>query len=135
MGVTAAETAPLTGARPRLDRAAGRLVGSRCTRCGTRSWPARAICSACGADGLGLEPLPATGALLSYTTVWVPRRGIAPPYVLGQVDLGDGATVFAHVRGLPEAATVPLAVRVVLAADGEVPSFWFRPSHEQEEEA
>lgn len=131
--LTRAEHAPPTGARPRVDAAAGRLIGSRCAACGTRSWPARAICSACGSDELGLEPLPAAGTLTSYTTVWVPRAGLPTPYVLGHVDLGDGASVFAHVREAADGLTVPAAVRLVVAPDpADTPSFWFEPRQSQE---
>jgi uncharacterized OB-fold protein len=123
------ETAAGTLARPRIDRGAGALVGSRCQDCGTRSWPARAVCSACGRDRLELEPLPRVASLVSYTTVWVPRPALSVPYVLGQVEFGDGASVFAHVRRLPEDARVPLPVSVVLSPDpDQVPSFWFEPT-------
>ena len=72
--------------------------------------------------------MPAEGSLLSYTTVWVQRPGLPSPYVLGQVDLGDGATIFAHVRELPETTVVPIPVRVRLDADeSAVPRFWFEP--------
>ncbi len=69
-----------------------------------------------------------SGQLLTYTTVWVPRPGLEPPYTLGQVKLGDGPVVFGHVRRLPDEARVPVAVRLVTAADPEaVPMFWFEP--------
>ncbi len=133
MGLTRAAQAAPTAQRARVDAAAGRLVGSRCEACGTRSWPARAICSSCGSDALVLAQLPETGQLTSYTTVWVARDGLPAPYVLGQVDLGHGATVFAHVRGAEGGLTVPAPVRVVLAADpAATPRFWFQPSQPQE---
>jgi hypothetical protein len=48
--------------------------------------------------------------------------------MLGQVDLGRGATIFAHVRGLATTVQVPSRVELVLASDPEaVPSFWFEP--------
>ena len=129
MALRRAETARETGTRPRVDRQAGVLVGSRCADCGIRSWPARAICSNCGSDALALEPLPRTASLSSYTTVWVPRPSLTVPYVLGQVEFGDGASIFAHVRELPEDARVPLPVSVVLCPDpDQTPSFWFEPT-------
>jgi uncharacterized OB-fold protein len=124
-----AEHAEPSAARARIDVAAGALVGSRCTACETRSWPARAICSACGSDRLEAARLPRTGRLLSFTRVWVPRAGLPSPYLLGQVDLGRGATVFAHVRDVADATTVPAPVEVVLSPDpGAVPRFWFVPA-------
>lgn len=133
MGLTRAAQAIPTAQRTRVDAEAGRLVGSRCEACGTRSWPARAVCSACGSDALVLAALPETGQLTSYTTVWVARDGLPAPYVLGQVDLGHGATVFAHVRGAGDELTVPAAVRLVLADDpAATPRFWFQSSQSQE---
>ena len=128
MGLTRALAAAGTRDRPRVR--AGALVGSRCGPCGARSWPARAVCSRCGSDDLAPDELPATGTLLSHTSVWVARSDFPAPYVLGQVDFGDGAVVFGHVRGLPEDATVPFPVRVVLPEKGEEEalSFWFEPA-------
>jgi len=105
----------------------GVLVGSRCTDCSARSWPARAVCARCGGDNMATEELPSTGDLLSYTAVWVARGPFAPPYVLGQVDFGDGATVFGHVRGLADGVAVPLTVGVVVAPPGDALDFWFEP--------
>lgn len=68
------------------------------------------------------------GTLVSYTTVWVDRPGIKAPYRLGQVKLGDGPMVFAHVRCLGDDARVPLAVRLVVAPDeNALPRFWVEP--------
>jgi uncharacterized OB-fold protein len=67
-----------------------------------------------------------TGALVTFTTVWVPRPGIEPPYTIGQVKLDDGPLVFGHVRGLAADAHVPCPVRVVVAEkDDAFPPFWF----------
>lgn len=128
MALTRAADVAGTRERLRFDRKAGTLVGSLCATCGACSWPSRAICSSCGGDNVEFGPLPTAGALLSYTTVWVPRPGLEPPYMLGQVDLGRGATIFAHVRGLATTVQVPSRVELVLASDPEaVPSFWFEP--------
>ena len=76
-----------------------------------------------------MTELPATGTLLSYTRVWVARKDLPAPYMLGQIDLDAGAFVFAHVRGLADDAVVPLTVRLVCpnAQDGPL-SFWFEPT-------
>jgi uncharacterized OB-fold protein len=114
--------------RARFDPAAGVLVGSRCSVCGARSWPARAVCARCGSAAVCEAQLPREGALLSYTIVWVARPGLSTPYVLGQADFGDGASVFAHVRGLDSGTRVPTPVRVVISADDSaVPRFWLTP--------
>lgn len=127
--MTPVDTATPFASRPRVDVGRHVLVGSRCGACGTLSWPARAVCNRCGAQPLELADLPAVGRLLSFTRVWIPRPGLEPPYILGQVDLGHGARLFAHVRGLGEDARVPMPVRVAVPETGEGPiAFWFEPA-------
>jgi uncharacterized OB-fold protein len=128
MGLSRALDATPSGERERIDYATGRLAGSRCTSCGAVSWPARPVCQRCGSAATEDLLLSDRGELATYTKVWVPRPGLTPPYVLGQVDLADGVRVFAHGRGLPDGAHVPLAVRIVVDADrAAVPPFWFEP--------
>jgi uncharacterized protein len=123
----ALQAAPCT-ARQRFDEAAGLLVGSCCTNCGTRSWPSRVICARCGSDRLDQSTLPAVGTLQTCTSVWVSRPGLPVPYMLGQIDLGAGAVVFGHLRGLAADASLPTAVRIRLSADAtSIPRFWFEP--------
>jgi len=125
--VTAALEMPLTGERPRLDRERQCLVGSRCASCGATSWPTRAVCNRCGSAASEEACFARTGALLTYTEVWVERPGLDPPYVLGQVDLDDGPLIFTHVRGLAADSRVPLPVEVVVGERGVVPPFWVEP--------
>lgn len=128
MDLTAALEATPTQERPRVDRDAGRLVGSRCQNCGTASWPGRAVCHRCGSaaiEGLAFE---STGTLITHTTVWVPRPGLEPPYTLAQIDLPEGVRVFAHLRELTPEHRVPFPVRLVIAPEETaVPPFWFVP--------
>lgn len=128
MELSAADRARPFLERARFDPVAGVLVGSRCAECGARSWPARAVCARCGSVAVAESPLPPEGSLLSFTTVWVARPGLSTPYVLGQADFSDGATVFAHVRGLDPDTRVPTPVRAVISADeSAVPRFWLTP--------
>jgi uncharacterized OB-fold protein len=126
MELIAALDAPRVAERPRTDLAAGTLCGSRCPDCGTVSWPSRAVCHRCGSAGLETVAIDGPGTLVSHTRCWVPRPGLEPPFVIGQVRFPDEVIVFGHVRGLPDDAPVPLPVRVVLADDpATVPAFWF----------
>jgi uncharacterized protein len=126
MELSAALEATGTAERPRVDRAAGRLAGSRCPACGTVSWPGRAVCHRCGAAGLETVLFSATGTLLSWTRCWVPRPGIEPPFVLGKVRFPDGATVFGHVHGLAdEGPSDSVTVECVIASEGALPAFAF----------
>lgn len=129
MELSRAADAPSTLERHRMDRDTGTLLGSRCNQCGASSWPARAICHRCGSPDVEGSVLSREGSLITYTTVWVPRPGLEPPYALGQIDLPEGVRVIAHVREVPDDARVPLPVHVVMAADADtVPPFWFEPT-------
>jgi uncharacterized OB-fold protein len=114
--------------RPRVSRDDGCLVGSRCDACGTASWPSRAVCHRCVSSATRETLLGPEGTLTSYTRVWVPRPGIEAPYTIGEVAVAGGVTVFAHVHGLAEGATVPQPGRVVVGSEDSVPPFWFEPS-------
>jgi uncharacterized protein len=120
--------------RPRIDRDAASLSGSRCPECSAVSWPARAVCHRCGAAGLEVIAISQVGSLISFTRCWVPRPGLEPPFVIGQVRFPEGVIVFGHVRGLPDDVRVPTPVRVVLAErEDTVPAFWF--AHEGDGDA
>jgi uncharacterized protein len=126
MGLTEALHVPSSGSRSRFDPATGRLIGSVCRPCGAVSWPGRAVCHQCGAAPMEEKAFAPSGSLLTYTTVWVGRPGLEPPYTLGQVKLDDGPLVFAHVRGLNEDDVVPLPVWLVVSHEERaLPPFWF----------
>lgn len=115
--------------RRRTDPESQSLIGSKCPRCGATSWPARAVCHACSSPTLLEVTLASGGSLLSYTTVWVERDGISPPFVLGQVRLDDGTLLYSHVRGLEDDRKVPLRVKVVVSGPPQIsPAFWFEPA-------
>jgi hypothetical protein len=117
-----------TDERPRLDRAAGALIGSSCPVCDATSWPPRAICHRCGNPMNLSTPLAREGTLLSYTTVWVPRPGLETPYTLGQIEIAD-SVFFGHLRGSVEGLLVPSPVRLVMPAESEgALDFWFEPA-------
>ncbi|HSV81226.1 MAG TPA: OB-fold domain-containing protein [Ramlibacter sp.] len=76
------------------------LVGMRCSSCGTKAFPARTVCSKCGAD-TGLEPalLSPRGTLYTYSEVHIAPKDFPTPYVIGYVDLQDGVRVFGQIEG------------------------------------
>jgi uncharacterized OB-fold protein len=126
MGLNAALNVPLTGERRRDD---GRtLVGVRCSHCHAASFPARAVCHQCGAAAPQETPFAPTGTLITYTTVHVERPGMPVPYTLGQVAVDEqGPLVFGQVKATEDQLTTGTHVRVVIAAEGETPKYWFVP--------
>jgi uncharacterized OB-fold protein len=128
MELTGVSELPATGERTRIDATLGALVGSRCDDCGAVSWPSRTICHRCGMPAMRETVFSSEGQLLTYTTVWVARPGIEPPYTIGQVKLDDGPLVFGHVRGLVDGTTVPAPVQMVVSPEvASIPPFWFEP--------
>jgi len=78
-----------------FERAFESKVGLKAARCvcGALSYPPRALCLECGAEGAGeLEPLPRTGEVYSVVTVHAPVPGRRVPYSVAVVEL-DGAAV------------------------------------------
>ncbi|WP_406636527.1 Zn-ribbon domain-containing OB-fold protein [Amycolatopsis sp. WGS_07] len=125
MGLNAALKVPGTAERPRDDGQA--LVGSRCGECGAASFPARAVCHRCGTAAPAEHTFAATGVLLTYTTVHVPRPGLPAPYTLGQVALDDGPMVFGQVRTDGTEPVAGMTVRVRIGGADETPRYWFEP--------
>ncbi len=95
-----------------------RLLGSRCSACGTRMFPARGFCPACDTEAaperVALAP---KGSVFSFTTVRQAPGNRPVPYTLAYVDLDDGVRVLAQLdppaEGRQEAA-IGQRVRLVL---------------------
>lgn len=130
MDLTRAHTGTVAfPARTKINHARRRLVGSRCDSCGTTAWPGRPVCQRCWTVPTTEIELSPTGTLVSFTTIHIARPGLPAPYVLGQVYLDDGLTVFAVGRDLAPNSTVPMQVRLdVASAPGVTPPFVFVPA-------
>lgn len=75
----------------------GRLMGSRCTACGARSFPPRADCGECLSPEFILTEISGRGTVHTFTTVATAPSGFEhlAPYRLGLVDLDDGGRALA----------------------------------------
>ena len=75
----------------------GRIVGSRCTACGHRSFPPRADCERCLSPAFEFVPITPRGRLLTWTRIHAAPTGFEAlaPYALGVVDLEDGGRALA----------------------------------------
>lgn len=105
------------------------LVGSRCTRCGTVSFPFQASCPRCTSEDVERHLLSRTGTLWTWTTQGF--RPKSPPYTgpeeftqyaVGYVELGGEI----RVEGLltesqPERLRIAMPMRVtsLVVTDGE----------------
>jgi uncharacterized protein len=80
-----------------------RLEAGRCPHCGTLALPPRHRCLGCGAEGdAGLAELPRDATVYTTTTIHTPVPGLATPYTIAIVELGEtGVRLLAQVTGTP----------------------------------
>ena len=94
--------------------AEGRLVTTRCTMCGTTSWPPRGFCGECASDTFQWVDLACEGTIHAFTTqdTGLPS-GFDGPRVFAIVKV-DGLRIFALITGA-NAAAVKIGQRVRLS--------------------
>lgn len=75
----------------------GRLMASRCTKCGQRSFPPRADCERCLSPEFEWVELSGRGRLVTWSRISAAPAGFEAyaPYVLGVVDLDEGGRALA----------------------------------------
>jgi len=93
----------------------GKLMGTKCKRCGAKYLPPRADCK-CGSSEVEWYEAPTHGKLFSYTLVTFPPESMIKyaPYILAVVELEDGSRLLAQITDVsPKILQVGLSVRVV----------------------
>ena len=109
------------------DEAGVYLIGSRCRRCTSATFPAAASCPECGADDTEEEVLPRRGRLWTWTTQSIrpkspPYAGAESPedyrpYLVGYVQLPDGLCVEGRLAEVTAGEVrIGAAMRLVEAA-------------------
>ena len=70
----------------------GKLVGSKCKKCGEKTFPPRADCLKCLSPNFEFIKAKSTGTLVTFTTIYSAPTGFEDmtPYTLGLVDLDGG---------------------------------------------
>jgi uncharacterized OB-fold protein len=99
----------------------GRLLGSKCTSCGTVLLPPQPRCFNCQGDAFEWVELPGTGRIYTFTVVWhplAPQLTTVVPYVSGVVELdgtqGAGARLIVNIVDCdPETVAIGDRVRVI----------------------
>lgn len=113
---------------------APRLIGTKCSECGTSLFPPVAVCPECMSENVERLALSATGSLYSWSVVHAAPKGWRLPYIAGYVDLPEGVRVFAHIEADPLALAFDMEVALCsaeLGTDEEgraVTGFAFRPA-------
>jgi uncharacterized OB-fold protein len=102
-----------------------RLMGSKCSECGTEFFPPVYRCRKCGSERLVEKEMPKTGKIITHTQLHEPLAGYEGeiPMNLAVVQLRNGARVLGEVVDTPSEEIVSGArARVVIRrvrADGE----------------
>ena len=75
----------------------GRLMGSRCNRCGTTSFPPRADCEVCMSGDFEFFEISGKAKLNTFTKIVAAPTGFedVSPYIVGVVDLEEGGRALA----------------------------------------
>jgi len=94
----------------------GRLVGTKCKKCGKKYLPPRGHCK-CGSHEVEWYEAPTRGNLFSYTLVTFPPDSMTKyaPYIVAVAELEDGSRLLAQITGVSPKKTlqVGLPVQVV----------------------
>ncbi len=77
----------------------GKVMATRCTKCGTSYFPPKMDCPKCLDSEVEWFEIKNAGKLLTFTTVHYGPSGFEndAPYTLGVVDFGDGLRVFGRI--------------------------------------
>jgi len=95
--------------------AEGKLLATRCKRCGRKFFPPQVDCPYCRVSDMEWVELPRRGRLMTYTIIYVKPYsfGHYPDYTVGIAKLEDGTQVTAWVRETdPGKLKVGMPVRV-----------------------
>ena len=79
----------------------GRLMGTKCEKCGAKYLPPRAHCK-CGSADIKWYEAPRRGKILTYTPVVVPPESMSKyaPYIVAVVKLEDKTRLLAQLTGV-----------------------------------
>ncbi len=72
----------------------GRIMGTKCKKCGRLYFPPRADCADCLSSDMEWIPLSGRGKLITYTTAYFAPAGFEAPYTLTLAELEEGVRVF-----------------------------------------
>lgn len=93
----------------------GKLLGTKCVKCGSRYLPPRSQCR-CGSHEMEWYEAPTKGKLFSYTMVTLAPDSMAKyaPYIVAVAELEDGSRLLAQITGVtPQTLQVGLPIQVV----------------------
>ena len=109
-----------------------KIMGSRCAKCGALALPPRPICISCFGHQMEWMQFKGRGKLAAFTDIVVAPPAMAKegfgrnnPYVVGVVELEEGAKIVARITGVdaknPETIKVGTPLRVEIIHSGQEP--------------
>jgi hypothetical protein len=93
----------------------GKLMGTKCQRCGTKHMPPRQHCH-CGSSEFEWYEAPTKGKIFTYTMITYPPDSMAKyaPYIVAVAELEDGTRLLSQLTGVtPTTLKVGLPIQVV----------------------
>jgi uncharacterized OB-fold protein len=108
----------------------GKIMGSKCKKCGALSLPPRPICVSCFGSEMEWMQFRGNGKLAAFTSIAVvpsplAREGFGRnnPYVVGVVELPEGVNIVARITGVdakkPDQIKVGMPLKVEFLKRGE----------------
>jgi uncharacterized protein len=99
----------------------GKFLGLRCQNCGVYTFPPKAVCEACGSQGLEIAEITGNGLIRSFTVIRVAPDYFTPPYIVALVELEQGPWVLGNLISMsPDEATMDLIGKPVVMASASV---------------
>ena len=92
----------------------GRIMGTRCKKCGRLYFPPRADCADCLSSDIEWIPLSGRGRLITYTTAYFAPAGFEAPYTLALAELEEGVRVFTRMSKDIERDEIRIGMKVKL---------------------
>lgn len=80
----------------------GRILGSRCKRCGNVMFPLKPVCSDCGSFDLNELQSKGKGVVRSFTVIYAApiRLKDSAPYAVGLIRLEEGTSIMGRIIGI-----------------------------------
>lgn len=94
-----------------------KLLGLKCSQCGTVTCPPQMSCSNCTSFDLDIVELSGRGKIMTYTTIYVPAEGreSEAPYIIVLVELEEGPWIMGNLFDMdPERASLALVGKPVV---------------------
>ena len=102
----------------------GKIMGSKCKKCGALSLPPRPICVSCFGSQMEWVQFKGNGKLAAFTSIVVAPPPMAKegfgrnnPYVVGVVELQEGVKIVARITGVDAKKPEQIKVGMPLAAE------------------